>query len=125
MLVCIAAAPVYVVVSLHVERERIPSGQSQVQPLPAPVPGGQQRHVDLGPVGRSVAVVLVEERMLADVSEKVSGSTVVLNSPEVVQVQSTIIKALSSFPEARAAVVAALRISTRSPESRRSFCALL
>jgi hypothetical protein len=39
----------------------------------------------------------------------VSGPTVVLNSPEIVRLQSTIIRALSPFPEARAAVVGALR----------------
>jgi hypothetical protein len=35
--------------------------------------------------------------------------TIVLNDPSVIKMQSTIIRALASFPEARAAVVAALR----------------
>jgi hypothetical protein len=38
-----------------------------------------------------------------------SGPTIVLNDPQVVKLQSTIIRALAPFPEARAAVVAALR----------------
>jgi hypothetical protein len=39
----------------------------------------------------------------------VSGPTVVLNSPDVIRLQSTIIRALSQFPEARAVVIGALR----------------
>jgi hypothetical protein len=39
----------------------------------------------------------------------VNASTLVLNSPEVIKLQSTIIRALARFLEARAAVVAALR----------------
>jgi hypothetical protein len=39
----------------------------------------------------------------------VSGPTLILNDPQVVRLQSVIIRSLSQFPEARAAVVAALR----------------
>jgi hypothetical protein len=46
----------------------------------------------------------------------VSGPTVVLNSPEIVRLQSTIIRALSPFPEARAVVIGALReLDTGAP----------
>jgi hypothetical protein len=38
-----------------------------------------------------------------------AGPMVVLNSPEVIKLQSVVIRSLASFPEARAAVVAALR----------------
>jgi hypothetical protein len=38
-----------------------------------------------------------------------AGPTLVLNSPEIVRLQSLIIRALSQFPEARAAVISALR----------------
>jgi hypothetical protein len=38
-----------------------------------------------------------------------SWPTVVLNDPQIIKMQSAIIRALSPFPEARAAVVAALR----------------
>src|SRR5438105_11467854 len=38
-----------------------------------------------------------------------TGPTIVLNDPQVIKLQSTIIRALAHFPEARAAVVTALR----------------
>jgi hypothetical protein len=44
-----------------------------------------------------------------------AGPTLILNSPEVVRLQSTIIRALSGFPEARNAVVASLRDMDGAP----------
>jgi hypothetical protein len=48
-----------------------------------------------------------------------SWPTVVLNDPQIIKMQSAIIRALSPFPEARAAVVAALRdLDAQTPRPR-------
>jgi hypothetical protein len=50
-----------------------------------------------------------------NVAGSVSNQTLVLNSPEVAKLQGTIIRALSPFPEARAAVIEALRDMDSAP----------